>query len=168
MESENTKYVLDFVIPTGKMGATGSLGATGQVGPTGPTGPTALEDMIYVQYKDATASETFTIDTSTILPNNSPLYSISGKEIVINEVGNYEYTICGNIGENAYIGMQVIKQNGTAVNLLGVESKEKMILYSKTGLLRIDSKQNLRVLCILNQANTKVESMTIMVKRLPF
>ncbi len=96
MKQSADKYILNFVI---------SIGPTGSQGNQGPTGPATLEDAIFVQYHNSFTQGLLIPFSNIVVPSSSSLSSIKNNEVVINEPGNYEYTLCGNLSGNTIISI---------------------------------------------------------------
>ncbi len=162
---DHSEYILDFVIPAGKRGTTGANGLPGK---QGPTGPTSQEDLIYNQYNNSFTTGLLNIFKTIILPDDSLCFSVNNNEITINKPGNYEYTLCGKINGSANLNIQVIDENSKLDNIASISSVKEATLFSKSGILKITSKQKIRLYFFANATNANVEPLKFIIKRLPF
>ncbi len=88
--------------PQGKQGIAGPPGIEGKIGPTGPQGPqgilgpTSYNAVCFSSFKDTTNAGTMTV-TTTRIPGNSDIISISGNQIKVSKTSVFEVTLCGRI-----------------------------------------------------------------------
>ena len=97
MNSKQSYYILDFVIP---IGPTGPSGPTGPQGLQGPTGPSTIEAITYTEYRNTSTSENIIISKNTSMPNTLNIFTITSESITIHVSGLYEFTFCGLLKEN--------------------------------------------------------------------
>lgn len=154
-------YTLNLAIPIGPTGPKGPQGKQG------PHGPTTLEDLIFIQFNNSFTQGLLTVFNSKKLPSNSSLYQIKNNEILINEPGNYELTLCGKINGKTTINIQTINTQSTLTNIASISSKINSLLFSKTLILEIDAKQRIRILFLQDDINANVDPLKLLIKRLP-
>ncbi len=162
MKNNNNKFSLNFLVPVGP------TGPTGPTGKQGPVGAANLEELVFIQYNNSFNPGLLTIFSNYILPDNSTIFSINKNEVTINEPGNYEYTLCGKLNGNVTISIQSVDSNGTLVNLESINSITKSMLFSKTKILQVKSKQSIHILFFSNENNANVEPLKLLIKKLPF
>lgn len=147
MNKMNEKeYVLDFVIPAG------------------PTGPQATKDIAFISYADARSRGNLTVQSTRIMPNNSPDYQV-GTDYIIVSKGIYEITFCGYM-EKGTASDQVllslrISQNNTFTTLPDMAIKlysESATHFSSTAIFEFPN--DLRLEAYLAQVGTGTLSAT--------
>ena len=162
MKQNDNEYALNFVVPVGATGPTGAKGNQGSIGPT------TKEDVVYLLYNNSFTQGLLTVFNNTVLPDDSGIFSVGKNEVIINEPGNYEYTLCGKINGKSIVSIQAIDSDGALANLETIHSLIKSMLFSKTKILQAKSKQRIQIRFWPNETDANAEPLKLLIKRLPF
>lgn len=129
---EGLNHNLEFVIPRGKEGPTGpkgEQGIQGEMGPTGPAGETGVgyEAVLFISFAQANYSRIMVFQDEIKLPDNNDTFILDQlTDIIINNGGIYEITLCGQIsGVDQSHGaiFYLTDKNGSVVQDMSFELK---------------------------------------------
>lgn len=163
-------YALNFVLPVS------SIGATGPIGLTGPTGPDASQDLLYVNFEDASTNTKLGIKNDYIFPTNSAIFSVQNDQIFLNEPGYYEYIFSGKLNGTATDSRVpnitvTLRENSlsSGFDTISLSTGTEEMAFSRTKLINIQSRKEIRfTLSVNGVANAGVEMAKLIIRYLKF
>ena len=166
----NSEYILDFVLPRGK------IGLQGVEGPTGPINP--LEPMAFIKFRDSVKATNLEISDNFIFSNNNiNIFNIEPNYIILNEPGYYEFTISGVLTEQkksnrAKVLLESKNEDNSEIDYIisiYLSDRKEELYFSYTRIRKYNVSR--KVMINFNKttdSNASVQDVNLIIKKLPF
>lgn len=148
------EYLLNFVIPRGE---------------AGQASVTAVAILIF---RNSSSNGNLQISGNTLLPSNTSTFRVSNNQVMLNEIGFYEFTISGLIRKTVDSQVEtfivVLEENGIQENFIEIKIQNtNEIYFSQEKVLIITNPKKVFLTLQTSSTDISVQNVNLIIKKLP-